>query len=299
MTGMPPSTEGNATPRIAAILVNWRAPAMTLTAVERALEQSLSPDLLYVVDNGSSDGSVDMLRPALSAFGEQVALLENPHNEGFGSGCNLALRQALEAGVDYVWLLNNDAVPAPDCLSRLAAAAAAAPVPVGIVGSLLVDPTGVTPAHFGSWLNPVTLTCGALAPELTHSHRLGWMTAASMLVSVAALRSAGVFDPRFFMYWEDADLNIRIREAGFSIIGAADAIVEHHAGTSSSDIPTQRYLWHFASQDRFLRKHHPIPLAARAALRGKYLLKALIDRDLRRFEALVRASLAIAWKAPL
>lgn len=294
MTGSPASSADIATPRIAAILVNWRAAVMTLEAVARALDQSLPPVRLYVVDNGSDDGSAAILRTALAEYGDRVVLLENPRNEGFGSGCNLAMWDALEMGVDHVWLLNNDAIPAPDCLERLAAAAIAAPQPIGIVGSLLVDPEGEAPPHFGSWLNPVTLTCGALSPGTSDHHRFGWMTAASMLISARALVAAGLFDPRFFMYWEDADLNMRVRKAGFTIVGAADAIVEHHAGTSSSAIPVQRYVWHFVSQDRFLRKHHPVPLAARAALRCKYLLKALLDRDLPRFRALARSSKASA-----
>lgn len=276
-------------PAVAVVIVNWRAAAMTLAAVRRALAQSLPPARIYVVDNGSGDDSAQVLAPALARMDDRIVFLRNAANVGFGGGCNPALAAALSARIDHVWLLNNDALPAPDCLERLVAAAGAAPAPVGIVGSLLIDPQGAAPPHYGSWLDPVKLTCGAVSPtDGPDRHRFAWMTAASMLVSTDALRAAGLFDPAFFMYWEDADLNMRIRAAGYSIVAAPDAVVEHHAGTSSSDIPVQRYLWHLASQDRFLTKHHPAPCPARIALRVKYLLKALIDRDMLRFRAILR-----------
>lgn len=287
-----PASASGPPPRIAAIILNWRAPAMTLNAVRFALEQTLPPTRVYVVDNGSGDDSIEVLEPALAQFGERVVFLKNSNNVGFGGGCNLAIVEALKDDFDYVWLLNNDAVPAPDCLARLAAAALVGPKPAGIVGSLLVDPMGGALPHFGSWMNPTSLVCGALAPGMAvEAHRYSWMTAASMLVSAAALRTIGAFDAGFFMYWEDADLNMRIRQAGFGIVGAPDAVVQHHAGTSSANRPVQRYLWHLTSQDRFLKKHHTHPFAARFALRVKYLLKALIDGDLLRFRALARASI--------
>ena len=274
------------------VLVNWRTPDMTLQAVERALNQSLRPARVYVVDNGSGDGSAERLGQGLSVHGQQVALVAHSRNDGFGAGNNLAMQRILDASeADFIWLLNNDAVPAPDCLQRLVAAASAAPGPVGIVGSLLVDPDDDVPPHFGSWLNPVTLSTGVVSPSSPiDRHPFGWMTAASMLVSVAALRAVGLFDPRFFMYWEDADLNMRIRQAGFLILGAADARVEHHAGTSSAAIPVQRYLWHLASEDRFIHKHHPLPGPARVALRARFLAKAILDRDLPRVRAILRAA---------
>jgi len=276
--------------RVAVVILNWRAAEMTVRSVEQVLRQTIQPDTIYVVDNGSGDGSADYLRNAFATMDGNITLLVNADNLGFGGGCNTALAAAANGRHDFIWLLNNDAGPAPDCLEALLEAARRGPAPVGIVGSLLHDPMGHAHSHFGSWMNPVTLRCGSVddAADLT-THRFAWLTAASMLVSTAALRVTGVFDPGFFMYWEDADLNMRIREAGFSLIVAPAARVEHSAGTSSATIPVQRYLWHFASQRRWLTKHHPHPHAAQLWLRAKYLIKAMADHDRARFLALLRA----------
>lgn len=280
-------------PRVAVLLLNWRAPRMTLDAVGRVFEQTVAPAHVFVVENGSGDNSADFLADGLRPFGDRVTLLINDRNLGFGGGCNTALRHVLAREFAWVWLLNNDAEPEPVCLAELLAAAAAPEGPAGLVGTLMVDPAAPSNAHYGSWMNPLTLIARDIRkPEDFDRHIFSWMTAASLLVSTDALGAAGLFDERFFMYWEDADLNMRIRKAGFSIVAAPAARAVHRAGTSSMGMEVRRYLWHLASQQLFLRKHHPAPHAAMAWLRVKYLLKAGLDRDTQRAKALLRASSA-------
>ena len=103
---------------VSVVIVNWRAPAETLGAVDGLRMQTISPRRIYVVDNGSGDDSMDQLHAALSSD-PRVVLLANTQNLGFGGGCNRALTEAIDDGSDFVWLLNNDARPDPDCLAAL------------------------------------------------------------------------------------------------------------------------------------------------------------------------------------
>lgn len=137
-------------------------------------------------------------------------------------------------------------------------------------------------------MHPTAMSCSPVSASDDLDHAYAWCTAASLLVSADGLRKVGAFDERYFMYWEDADLNMRLRAGGFSLVCAPEARVTHEAGTSSASIPVQRYLWHFDSQRRFVASHHAWPRAMRAALRAKYLLKAMYDRDLPRLHALAR-----------
>ena len=273
--------------RVAVILLNWRAADMTLTAVARVFEQTRQPDHVFVVENGSGDNSETLLRVGLAAYGDRVTLFVNRDNLGFGGGCNTALRTVLDADYAFCWLLNNDAEPAPSCLAHLVAAAARFPS-TGAVGSLLDNPIQPGHAHFGSYVHPLTLVSYLLhRPDDIDAHRYAWLTAASLLVSVSALRRVGIFDERYFMYWEDADLSMRLRKAGYRLVAEPQALVTHTAGTSSQSITIRRYQWHLASQRLWLRKHHPLGRAMGPVLHAKYLLKALIDRDLGRFRALL------------
>lgn len=274
--------------RTAAIILNWCAAPMTLHAVARLFAQTCQPDHVFVVDNGSGDNSESVLRAGLTAYGDRVTLLINHDNLGFGGGCNTALKVVVEHDFTYCWLLNNDADPAFDCLSRLVATAAGVPC-VGAVGSLLIDPAHPDAAHFGSHMHPATLVSHSLSRvDDIDRHRFGWLTAASLLVSVAALRRIGLFDERYFMYWEDADLSMRLRAAGYALAAAPDAHVVHAAGTSSHNMAVRRYQWHLASQRLWLRKHHPFGRLMAPVVHAKYLLKALMDGDVARFRALTR-----------
>jgi GT2 family glycosyltransferase len=273
--------------RVAAVVVNWRAAEETIAAVRRLQDQSSSLDQVYVVDNGSGDGSAEILQRAFSQT-KNVNILSNKVNLGFGGGCNHALRQILKEGFDYVWLLNNDARPDTDCLQSLLTEISR-DSRIGMVGSMLSDPADSGHDHSGNWLHPWLMNCGAVrSVEDLKKHQYSWVTAASVLIRASALHTAGIFDENFFMYWEDADLAMRIRKSGYRLSIAHGARVTHRAGTSSHDIPIQRYLWHYRSQHLWLQKHHRYPQLALLLLRLKFLAKAVWDLDLKRTKALLR-----------
>lgn len=275
--------------RTAAVVLNWRAPVMSLEAVRRAFDQTLPPDHIYVVDNASGDESPDVLRRGLLPYGDSVTLLVNDRNLGFGGGCNTALRAILAEKFDYAWLLNNDASPEPSCLATLVDVANAT-ADIGAVGSLMIDPGAPDTNHFGSWLHPLLLTTHHLRTEEDLiRHPFAWLTAASMLIAMPALRAVGLFDERYFMYWEDADLSMRLRKAGYSLRIAPGARVVHVAGTSSRNIASQRYLWHLESQQRFIGSHHRFARAISLWLRMKYLIVAAKDRDFKRMAAILQS----------
>ena len=86
-----------------------------------------------------------------------------------------------------------------------------------------------------------------------------YMTGASVLLSVAALRRVGLFDEGFFMYWEDADLGFRLRKGGYRTAVAPGARVLHEEHGSGSNAGGLAFMFH-ESEVRFLRKHAPVPL---------------------------------------
>lgn len=275
--------------KIITIIVNWRSPDDTIRAVQMARAQTIKPIAIYVVDNGSGDDSVDRLKDAFKDAPGQILVIAHDKNVGFGSGCNIAVKYALENKPDYIWLLNNDARPAANCLAALLIKARSVGQSVGMVGSHLRDSPKSSIGHAGSWMKPWMLTCGTVFSDADlASHRYSWPTAASVLLSTHAITNAGLFDERFFMYWEDADLAMRFRNAGYLLVVANDAIVEHRAGTSSERTPIQRYIWHFKSQRLWLEKHHSSPRLIKLILSIKFIAKSVYDRDFARLFELLK-----------
>lgn len=260
--------------KVVAVLVNWRQPQRTIDAVY-ALEKQTLPPVVVVVDNGSGDDSIAILKAALPL----TTILARSENGGFGAGCNTGIEHALSIGAEYIWLVNNDAVPNESCLESLLKRALS-DKDIGVVGAHVHDPTGTVVKHAGSIMNPITFNCRYSESESEiAANRYSWITGASMLLTARAIKNIGLFDTGYFMYWEDADLCCRLRDAGFKLAVASNALVEHEAGTSSNQMRIKRYQWHLESQLRWVRANYSLPVYGLAAVYFRHIAKSILTSD--------------------
>ncbi len=193
-------------------------------------------------------------------------LLELPTNLGFAAGMNFGIAAALRDGFDYVWVLNNDAFPAPDCLHHLLAALHADPG-LAVVTPAILNPKGGEDHAGGAvqWANGTTVSF--VSAELARPLRFGeWLTGTALLGRAAAWRSVGGFDERFFAYWEDVDWCIRLYRAGWQLRAVPAAHCEHQTGHTASGGGEAPFAAHLATRNAwfFLRKHLPSRLRRRA-----------------------------------
>ena len=256
--GFAVATATEARPRTAVVVLNWNGWRDTIPCVEslRAMEDVPS---VFVVDNGSSDDSVAHIRSA-APWAELVLLASN---RGFSAGMNAGIAAALEQdpAAEYVWVLNNDTLVQRETLSRMIRIADRDPT-IGIVGSLLIDADGsgrvqaLGGGRIGRWLG----TTSTFVRPTTRS--CDYLTGASLLLRRALLLEIGWFDERYFFYYEDADLSVRVRRAGWRLAVATEAAVLHHRGASINRGATGRSLAgdveHAKSTAIFL-SHLPLP----------------------------------------
>jgi len=257
---------------VAAVVLNYNGTDETLACLEALATLQPGPGTIHVVDNGSEDDPVARIRAAFPA----VRVSINPTNLGFGAGLNPLLEQLLEPESpqdpgspqdrgspqdpdsmppEWIWLLNNDTRVHSDTLARLLEHAAGHP-DAGAVGAHIrdLDPPHATQtlggARIGRWRgNSRHFT----AP--IDDRQLDYITGAAMLLRSEALRDTGLFDPRFFLYWEDADLCIRLRARGWKLTACPDAVVDHRlSGTIGADKDELIN----ASAVAFFRKHGPL-----------------------------------------
>lgn len=245
----------NPTPRVAIVILNWRAWETTARCIESlAAEPGADVDVI-IVDNASRDGSVAALKHRFPA----LTILESEANLGFAGGCNLGIRLATERGADFVWLLNNDVEVRSGAMAALLAKAAADPR-VGAVGSVQYDTLNhqlvrVWGGGTVNFFNGIPISCSRPG-EIP---RLQYLSAASVLLRVEALKETGLLDDKFFLYWEDTDLSFRLRAKGWRLAVAENSLI-HHRGFGSMDPASAAYDYHFTwSSIRFLRKHAPFP----------------------------------------
>jgi GT2 family glycosyltransferase len=218
-------------PAALVIVVNWNS-GRHLPACLQALAAQSEPNFrAVVVDNASDDGS----QAAVVALGDdRFSLVQLDANTGFAHANNVGARHA--AGTEFLALLNPDAVPAPDWLAQLLAAARAFPQ-AGAFGSHLIaaenhqvsDGTGDR-YHFSgrAWRRDHGV---ALQRSTRDAGEIFAPCAAAALYRRAAWEQAGGFDEQFFCYMEDVDLGFRLRLLGWQARHVPTSVC-YHAGSA-------------------------------------------------------------------
>ena len=219
---------------------------------------------VVVVDNGSVDGSVDMIR---SRF-PYVELIDAKENLGFARGVNLA---ATRTNAEFLLLLNPDTVILNQAVERLVSFARVHPGH-GLYGGRMVQRDGSL-ERSSCWALPTvwSMTCfGLCLNTLVRSswfdpegmpnwdrdsiRRVGIVTGAFLLIPKDAWRRLGGFDERYFMYGEDADLSFRARRLGYDPIIYPGACIIHDVGKASA-CRTDKLLLLLQGKATLLRNH--------------------------------------------
>jgi len=274
------------TARVAIVVLNWNGWQDTLACIASLQATTYADFRIVLVDNSSTDGSVDHFQRALPS----VELLQTGANLGFGGGCNVGIRHALAQGAEFVWLINSDATVDPGALSALVRVADQNPL-AGAIGSVLFDADAVTRVQLwgggrvGLWLG-----------RSVHRQAPGpidFVSGASVLLRSAALKQVGQFDEAsFFMYWEDTDLGFRLRKAGWKLAVAEDSKIWHKQSTSLG--LGNPLLDEYATRScvRFLRRHAPIPLVSVGLMLVRMVVKRILIGRPDRLRAVLRGYLS-------
>ncbi len=267
---------------VVVVVLNWNGWPDTVRCLQSLEETDYEPCQVVVVDNGSTDDSVVRLRSLCRAV-----VLETGKNLGFAGGNNVGIRYALEQGARYVWILNNDTVVARDALSALVRAAERDP-DIGAVGAVIwaMDGSRVL-AHGGGC---VDLRNGRSWYVTDGKNDVAYITGASMLIRTDALHKVGLFDERFFLYWEDTDLSFRLRAAGWRLAVAADARVWHRESGTVGEATYLKGRYYSRGLVLFLRKHTRTPVVP--AVRA---LRREIARAVRRRQWEVQRAVVRGW----
>jgi len=226
-------------PAPAVVMVAYDGRAVTQQGLQALLDHTRPPYRLVLVDNGSQDGTAalfDRLEQAPPA-GVDVVVVRNAENLGYPVAANQGIAAA---GARDVVLLNNDTEVRPGWLRALLTCRRAATAP-GIVTAKVLDFDGTVQSAGGILHDPdgrfVVPGSGAdrLSPEVTRDRELTSAGGPCMLLTRELLAAVGGFDEAFSPgYFEDSDLCLRARDAGFSLHYAAESEVYHHAKATSS-----------------------------------------------------------------
>lgn len=252
-------------PLVVAILLNWNNSADTLACLN-ALRTDRYPQLeIVLVDNGSTDGSVVQLQQAAP----ELPIIRSPINRGFAGGVNQGLQYAAARNADYALLLNSDIALDPAMITHLVDAAQKDPQ-AGVLGPKVYHDQGArvfSLVGFQLRRSGIRIIGWHVVDQGQFDQtRIDAIAGCAMLISRTALRQVGLFDQRFFFYFEDIDYCLRVADAGLHIQVVPSAILEHELGGSTRRNPMRRQFLLGVNRMRFLRKHihryNPVLVAA-------------------------------------
>ncbi len=241
----------NAHPPVSIHILNYNGGPDIIRCLE-SLERLEYPNFqIIVIDNASVDGSLSEIEKRFP----RVRLICHETNLGFGGGHNSALACAKRAGAEFIWFFNQDAVSAPDTLTLLVGALRKSP------HASATSPLIFTPDQCvwfaGGRINWFRMRAIHDTPRNLPviPYETGYLTGCALFVRRTSLEKVGPFDEHFFLYYEDADLSLRMKRAGYQLLVAPDARV-WHAETSGKTLPRKVY-WLVHSGLLFFHRYTP------------------------------------------
>lgn len=268
-------------PVIAIIIVNWNGKKDTLHCLSSLKKLSTREYMkeIVVVDNGSSDGSVKEIRRHFP----EIHIIETEKNLGFTGGNNIGMTWALEHGVDFVWLLNNDTLVDSQAMTELVKFFD--DQRVGIAGSKIYFAPGheyhkerYKPSERGNvlwyaggridWNNMYASHRGV--DEVDHgqfdlAEETPFVTGCSMMIKTSVLRAIGTFDDLYYLYLEDLDFCLRAQRAGYKTMFIPSSKI-WHVNAGSSGGPGSRLHEYYQTRNRLLLGLRYAPIRTKIAL---------------------------------
>jgi GT2 family glycosyltransferase len=227
---------------LAIVVVNFNKRDYLVRCLQSLRREAPPGSEIVVVDNASQDGAPDLVRERFP----EVRLIANSENRGFSAANNQGVAVTT---APWVLLLNNDTEVLPGSLAHLAEFAEAHG-DAGAIGCTLLRTDGTLHRL------PASIFTGLYwFPERVH--KVAWIVGAALLLRRSALDAVGGLDEGFFFYYEDWDLGLRLRKAGWRSYYTPGARIVHHEGQSASLVRPQVREHLFRGRLRLVARHWP------------------------------------------
>ena len=247
--------------RICIVIVNWNGKEDTLRCLDSLSRCSYPKFVIHIVDNNSSDNSVAAIRKAYP----RALIAEEKMNLGFAGGNNVAIKWALSKSFDWIFLLNNDTIVAPDVMECFLAAAQQNQTAKIFGAKILRFNQRQTIDHLGGKWNPYDANfCSLHANEIDRpiaAEPVDYVCGAALFMHRSVPETIGLLEPKFFLFWEETDYCFRARRRGFEVWTCPEARVWHKGSSSfSGGKPHMSYFWW---RSRLLWVERNLPFAER------------------------------------
>ncbi len=253
---------------VSLIFVNYKTKYLTINAIHSVIEKTQGINFeIFVVDNNSQDGSIEAIEKEFP----NIDIIKSPVNAGFGAANNLAIKQAKGK---YIFCLNTDTLLINNAIkimydymekeenNNVAVCGAAL---YNFEGKACICGGNLPSIYDILWKFGLRTLLkkqykkyciGLTADNYNNYENIGYVTGADIFFRKSVLDEVGLFDEKFFMYFEETDLCKRIRDKGYDIKLVKDAKIIHLEGQSNKNTLQKKEISK-RSEFYYFRKHHP------------------------------------------
>lgn len=240
------------------MILNWNRKDSLLDCLTSIYEMDSTFYEIIVVDNNSTDGSAEAVKTAYP----DVTVIENDRNYGAIGGKNIGLTEALKSDSKYIYMLDNDMINARDTLNV-------------ILDVMINDPKvgSIAPVMYDYARPDVIISAGAILDytqnvsrgrgqdekdvgQYSETEEVDFLWGGALLVRKSVLEQIGLFDPGYIGYWfEDTDLSVRIKKAGYTNLICPAAKVWHQPHATGEQFGYRKKYLAARNAARFMKKH--------------------------------------------
>jgi GT2 family glycosyltransferase len=215
-------------PYVISVILNTNRRDDTLECLASLGANSYSNHKAIVLDNHSIDGSIQAIRSAFPG----VEIIELDENLGYAGNNNVGIKAAVAKGADWIFVLNEDTILAPDVISQLVEVGERDPE-IGIVGPMVYhhdEPDVIQSAGgvLGEYWQSIHIAKDQLdTGQIDRPHPVDWISGCGLMIRRDTIEQVGLIDARYFYYWEETEWCLRARKAGWRIMHVPGARIWH------------------------------------------------------------------------
>jgi GT2 family glycosyltransferase len=230
----------NKHPKVFLIILNYNGKSDTINCLNSILAADIKNAQIVVVDNASSDGSVKAVKDTFP----NIHLIKNQENLGYAGGNNVGIQYAYKQNADYIFILNNDIKVASNFLEEILKLAKEKPNG-GIFGSAIYqydNPNKLE--HLGGYYNSSICEFISNKTLSDKAQKVDYVCGCAILIKREVIEKVGLFEPKFFLLWEESDFCFRAQKKGFEIWVQPLSKIWHKISASFKDgKPQMQYFW--------------------------------------------------------
>ncbi len=245
--------------KISMVIINWNGKQVLRDCLESVLKLRHPMHEIIVVDNGSTDGSVEMME---IEYRGKVKVIRNAKNLGAPVARNQGMQEAVKTEIDFIYCLDNDLTIDPDAIGALLSVLARDPK-IAMAGSLIFlqnEPDVIFSAgHNLDWTQNLVHTLGSGQKQRGQFRDIwdvGYVGSGAVLIRTDFIRKHGVFDESYIGYgYEDTEYGYRANRLGYRVVCCADSKVWHRPHSNIGRYSFRKKYLETRNAIRFIKKY--------------------------------------------